>query len=90
MTAWLDRKTIELNDEEFAILEHAYKSQREVFCGDSREMQTLVAYGLMTPLRRVSWCPDRYFQLTPEGGIQFRRNKRERKFAARTALTETP
>jgi hypothetical protein len=56
------------NHEEYSILLHTQKNKR--FCGDSKEMQSLIEKGLMKSLGKVSWVPDEYFGLT-DAGKQF-------------------
>lgn len=60
---------MELKPEHIAILDHTFNraSVRHCFCGDSPEMQELVAAGLMQALGYVAWCPDPYFRITNEG-----------------------
>lgn len=50
------------------IMEHTLdRAAGGYFCGDSREMQELVADGLMAYAGRKSFVPDPYFQLTEKG-----------------------
>ena len=51
--------------EQLEILKHTNRNGR--FCGDSRDMQALVAKGLMRSLGKAAWCPDEYFQITGAG-----------------------
>jgi hypothetical protein len=53
--------------EQIEILMHARKSPRRMYCGDSADMQALVAAGYMQSRGKVAWCPDEYFQLTELG-----------------------
>lgn len=60
----------DLNFEEQSILGHTrYRTQAGRYCGDSEEMQRLVALGLMESAGRVSWVPDEYFRLTDAGKL---------------------
>jgi hypothetical protein len=56
-----------LSDEEVAILRHTPTCAQGRYCGDSQEMQNLVARGMMEPLGKTAWCPDPYFGLTNYG-----------------------
>lgn len=59
-----------LTSEQVAILDHtANRATRGLFCGDSEDMQRLVALGLMKSAGRVAWCPDEYFRITSEGRV---------------------
>jgi hypothetical protein len=54
-----------MTSEQMSILEHTQRNGR--FCGDSPDMQALVAAGLMVSLGKASWCPDEFFGLTNQG-----------------------
>ena len=42
------------------------------YCGDSPEMQELVAWGLMESAGRKSFVPEEYFRLTHNGRVALR------------------
>ncbi len=74
---------MQLNKEQLAILDHtAYRAAGGVYCGDSRDMQILVAKGLMVSAGRKGGVPDEYFRMTIEG--------REAMQSAETEATEQP
>ncbi len=64
-----DRQTKEtLNTEQRAILEHtANRAAGGLYCGDSPDMQVLVANGLMEYAGRKSFVTDPYFRITAAG-----------------------
>ena len=58
----------QLTSEQIGILKHtAFRAAGGFFCGDSPEMKSLVAMGLMEFAGRKSFVPDRYFRLTVAG-----------------------
>jgi|688.fasta_scaffold432101_2 hypothetical protein len=65
-----------LTTEQIAILDHTtYRAARGCFCGDSPDMQVLVAAGLMKSAGRIPICPDEYFRITLEGLAALREAK---------------
>ena len=57
-----------LSKEQLAILNHtAYRAAGGLYCGDSPDMQGLVAAGLMVSAGKKSFVPDEYFRITGEG-----------------------
>jgi hypothetical protein len=59
---------MELNKKQVEILDHtARRAANGRYCGDSPNMQALVAAGLMVSLGKAAWCPDEYFGITKEG-----------------------
>lgn len=61
-------ETMNLTTEHIEIMRHTRdRAAGGFYCGDSREMQELVAEGLMTFAGRKSFVPDPYFQLTEKG-----------------------
>lgn len=57
-----------MNKEQLAILDHtAHRAAGGRYCGDSPDMQELVAAGLMASCGKVAWCPDEYFRMTTAG-----------------------
>ncbi len=51
-----------------AIMEHTVdRAAGGLYCGDSLEMQSLVAAGLMESAGRKSFAPEPYFQITGKG-----------------------
>lgn len=58
----------DLTKEQQEILQHTrYRAARNMYCGDSPDMQVLVAHGLMTYAGQLSFVPDKYFKLTKYG-----------------------
>ena len=58
----------ELNYEQRAIMNHTmYRAANGLYCGDSPDMQILVAAGLMESAGKKSFVPDEYFRLTRKG-----------------------
>jgi hypothetical protein len=58
----------ELNREQLCILDHTvHRAANRMYCGDSPDMQVLVAAGLMKSAGRKSFVPSEYFTITPEG-----------------------
>lgn len=54
-----------MNKNQLDILKHASRRAAQgLFCGDSEDMQELVALGYMEPAGRKSFVPDPYFRLT--------------------------
>lgn len=45
----------------------ANRTANGLYCGDSPDMQELVAAGLMVSVGRKSFVPDEYFKLTAAG-----------------------
>jgi len=59
---------MELNREQIAILDHtAHRAAGGYYCGDSPDMQALVAAGIMVSAGRKSFVPDEYFRMTGKG-----------------------
>jgi hypothetical protein len=59
---------VELTKEQLAILGHtAHRAAGGLYCGDSADMQSLVAAGLTQSAGRKSFVPGEYFSLTDEG-----------------------
>jgi len=57
-----------LNREQIAIMQHtSIHAARGYYCGDSPDMQALVAAGLMESAGKPGWCDNEYFSLTPAG-----------------------
>ena len=57
-----------LTSEQRDILEHTlHRSPQGLFCGDSQDMRSLVAAGLMEKAGKKSFVPDAYFRITPKG-----------------------
>jgi hypothetical protein len=57
-----------LNREQLAILYHTvHMAAGGFYCGDSADMQVLVAAGLMESAGRKSFVPDEYFRITSTG-----------------------
>ena len=57
-----------LSKEHISIMEHTRdRAAGGYYCGDSREMQELVAAGFMAEAGRKSFVPDPYFTLTSKG-----------------------
>ena len=61
-----------MNNEQFAILDHTlHRAGGHRYCGDSPDMQALVAAGLMQSIGKVEWCPDEFFVITGKGQEAF-------------------
>ena len=59
---------MQLNSEQQEILKHTvYHAVGGLYCGDSPDMQALVAAGLMEFAGRKSFVPDPYFRITALG-----------------------
>jgi len=59
---------MELNQEQLAILNHtAHRAAGGFYCGDSPDMQVLVAAGLMVSAGRKAFVKSEYFRLTGKG-----------------------
>lgn len=59
---------VSITDSQLSIMRHTkHRAANGCYCGDSKDMQTLVSLGLMRSLGFVSWCPDEYFGLTDAG-----------------------
>ena len=57
-----------VHGEQLAILDHtAHRAAGGLYCGDSPDMQELVAAGLMVSAGRKSFVPDEYFGMTGAG-----------------------
>lgn len=62
-----------MTKEHIDIMEHTRdRAAGGLYCGDSPEMQELVAAGLMTEAGRKSFVPEPYFQLTGKGRVALR------------------
>ena len=60
--------TTTLTSNQREILDHtARRAANGNYCGDSEDMQSLVAMGLMEYAGRVPFCSDKFFCLTPLG-----------------------
>lgn len=58
----------ELTATQVEILKHTlYRAAGGRYCGDSPDMQALVAAGYMRSIGKASWCPDEYFVMTVAG-----------------------
>ncbi len=65
-----------MNREQRDIMEHtATRAANGLYCGDSPDMQMLVADGLMVSAGRKSFVPDEYFRLTSKGREVLRRER---------------
>lgn len=61
-----------MNKKQIEILDHtAHRAAGGRYCGNSPDMQALVAAGLMASCGKVAWCPDEYFRMTPAGREAF-------------------
>lgn len=57
-----------LNREQIGILDHTlHRAAGGLYCGDGKDMQALVAAGLMVSAGRKSFVPDEYFRITEAG-----------------------
>lgn len=65
-----------LTPNQFEILDHTeHRAANNQFCGDSEDMQELVAQGLMVSVGKKSFVPDEYFQITGKGRAILRNPK---------------
>jgi len=56
---------MKLTNEQIEILEHtAHRATGGLYCGDSSDMQKLIAAGMMESAGRKSFVPDAYFRMT--------------------------
>lgn len=79
---------MELSKKHYEILNHTeFNAAGGRYCGDSPEMQELVAAGLMRSLGKVSWCPDEYFQITKEGRAKLGEHNRAKTQAPAAVTT---
>lgn len=68
-----------LNREQIAILDHTeHRAARGLYCGGGKEMNALVALGMMESAGRASWCPDEYFRITGKGRSALRQAQNDR------------
>lgn len=58
-------KTMELNTEQKAIIEHTIKNG--IFCGGSKDMDILCDNDLMEFAGKKSFVPDPYYKVTTKG-----------------------
>lgn len=59
---------MKLNKEQIAIMRHTTTgAPGGLYCGNSKDMQALVAGGLMVSAGRKSFVPDEYFRITKKG-----------------------
>lgn len=57
-----------INIEQAAILYHtAHRAAGGFYCGGGKDMDALIAAGLMQSAGRKSFVPDEYFKITPAG-----------------------
>lgn len=57
-----------LTKKQVSILDHtAHRAAGGLYCGDSPDMQGLVALGMMVSAGRKSFVPDEYFRMTGKG-----------------------
>ena len=61
---------MDLNKEHLEILNHTlHRAAGQRYCGNSKEMQELVAAGFMKSIGKAPFCIDEYFTITPTGKI---------------------
>lgn len=73
---------MKLTKEHISIMEHTRdRAAGGLYCGDSPEMQELVAAGLMAEAGRKSFVPDPYFHLTGKGREALRESHRNHHYA---------
>jgi len=56
---------MKLTKEQIQILKHTINNGR--YCGDSESMDDLCDKDLMKCIGRLSFCPDKYYQITRKG-----------------------
>lgn len=62
------KTTIELTRNQIGILSHTvYRAAGGFYCGGGKDMEALVAAGLMQLAGRKSFVPDEYFRITSAG-----------------------
>lgn len=65
-----------LTKEQIDILDHTkHRTANGLFCGDSKDMQVLVANGLMYSQGKTSFCPDEYFGITVLGSKELSKDR---------------
>lgn len=68
-----------LNREQIAILDHTeHLAARGLYCGGGKDMDALVALGMMESAGRAAWCPDEYFRITGKGRAALRQAQNEK------------
>ena len=66
----------DLNKEQADILDHTiHRAAGGFYCGGGKEMNALVAGGLMVSAGRKSFVPDEYFRITRKGQEALREYK---------------
>jgi len=66
----LKGEVMKLTKEQIDILDHTmHRAASGFFCGDSPDMQGLVAAGLMESAGRKSFVPEGYFRITEKGRV---------------------
>ena len=60
-----------ITEEQIEILKHTSKNGR--YCGGGKDMDALVAAGLMRYLGTPAWCPDPFYEITGAGKDAIRR-----------------
>ena len=57
-----------LSREQLSILDHTqYRAASGLFCGGGKDMEVIVAFGLMESAGRKSFVPEEYFRITDKG-----------------------
>lgn len=65
-----------LTREQREILHHTeHRAAQGLYCGDSPDMKSLVASGLMESAGRKSFVPDEYFRITSAGRAALRKGQ---------------
>ena len=64
----VDEAISDLNTEQLSILDHTmHRAAGGLYCGDSPDMEKLVANGFMVSAGRKSFVPSEYFRMTGRG-----------------------
>jgi len=70
--------SIALSKDQIAILHHTeHRAAGGLYCGGGKNMDALVAAGLMASAGRKSFVPDEYFRITSAGRTALREAKGE-------------
>lgn len=65
-----------ISSEQLEILYHTeHRAAGGFYCGGGKDMDALVAAGLMESAGRKSFVPDEYFRITSNGRTALRKNK---------------
>ena len=78
-----------LSREQLSILDHTeHRAAGGYYCGGGKDMDALVAAGLMEYAGRKSFVPDPYYKITSAGRAALRAQNTERSHGAKTKTYE--